>query len=122
MGPQDVLAAYEARINSRDFDQFAPLISAEAVFWFNDGSFSGLGAIRTAFEKTWAYALNEHYWLEDKTWIASGDGAASCIYRFRWTATVEGKPAGGAGRGTTVLRREAEDWKIIHEHLSGLPA
>jgi ketosteroid isomerase-like protein len=116
VGPQD-----EARINSRDFDQLAPLISAEAVFWFNDGSFVGLEAICAAFDKTWAYAVDEYYWLKDKTWLASGAGAASCIYRFGWTALIEGKPASGRGRGTTVLRREHEGWKIIHEHLSGEP-
>jgi ketosteroid isomerase-like protein len=121
LGPQDVVAAYEARINSRDFDQLVPLISEAAVFWFNDGSFAGLEAIRGAFDKTWALAVDERYWLEEKTWVASGEDAASCIYRFRWTAIIEGKPASGGGRGTTVLRKEGDRWKIVHEHLSREP-
>jgi ketosteroid isomerase-like protein len=121
MTPEDVLAQYEARINLHDFDELVPLISGEAVFWFNDGSFSGHAEIRQAFEATWARFADEVYWLEDKRWIAQGDGAAACLYRFNWKTEIDGKSLSGAGRGTTVLRREAEGWKIVHEHLSGLP-
>ncbi|KKB12046.1 cag pathogenicity island protein Cag4 [Devosia geojensis] len=121
MTPEDVLAQYEARINRHDFDELVPLISGEAVFWFNDGSLSGLAEIRQAFEATWERFPLEDYWLTDKRWIAHGEGAAACLYRFNWKAEVDGKPLSGAGRGTTVLRREAEEWKIVHEHLSGLP-
>lgn len=121
MTAEDVLAQYESRINLHDFDVLVPLISNEAVFWFNDGSFSGLVEIRRAFEATWARFANEVYWLEDKSWIALGEGAASCTYRFRWKTEVDGKPMSGAGRGTTVLRTEGGHWKIVHEHLSRLP-
>jgi ketosteroid isomerase-like protein len=118
---RDTLAAYEARINLQDFDQLVPLFSAEAVFWFNDGSFIGIDAIRAAFEATWARVPGEIYTLTDKLWLAESDTAAACLYRFHWTAIVDSKPVSGHGRGTTVLRREAETWRIIHEHLSGEP-
>jgi len=119
--PEDVLARYETLINRHVFDELVPLISGEAVFWFDDGSFSGLTEIRQAFEATWGRFPSEVYRLEAKRWIAHGDGAAACLYRFNWKAEVDGKLLSGAGRGTTVLRREAEGWKIVHEHLSGLP-
>lgn len=38
MTPLDTLKAYEAKINLHDFDEVAPLISGEAVFWFSDGT------------------------------------------------------------------------------------
>ena len=50
-----------------------------------------------------------------------GDTAASCTYRFRWMAEIDGTPCVGEGRGTTVLRKEGREWKIVHEHLSRFP-
>ena len=121
MGPEDVLAAYEERINRHDFDLLAPLIAADATFWFSDGSYSGLAAIREAFERTWAALNNDTYRLENRRWIAVGDDVAACSYRFVWTTTVEGKGLSGEGRGTTVLRRDAGRWLIAHEQLSADP-
>jgi ketosteroid isomerase-like protein len=121
MRPQDTLKQYEAKINLHDFDQLAPLISADAIFWFNDGSHSGLDEIRSAFEATWSKFPLEHYWLEDMTWIAPGETAAGCTYHFRWKAMVGGRALSGGGRGTTILRNEHGVWKIVHEHLSQIP-
>jgi hypothetical protein len=42
MRPEETLEQYEAKINMHDFDQLVPLISPNAIFWFNDGSFCGL--------------------------------------------------------------------------------
>lgn len=121
MQPQEHLKLYEASLARQCFDEVAPLLSAEAVFWFTDGSHRGLDAIRAAFEDTWRRLKNETYWLEDVDWIAVGDTAASCTYRFRWTAEIDGTPCAGEGRGTTVLRKEEGQWKIVHEHLSRFP-
>jgi ketosteroid isomerase-like protein len=121
MTPQDLLKQYESLINLHQFDAVAPLIATDAVFWFNDGSFTGIEAIRAAFERTWASFVTEAYWLTDMRWVASGDVAASCIYQFNWKAVVGGRKVSGSGRGTTVLRKGADGWKIVHEHLSGMP-
>ncbi|MCK3782448.1 nuclear transport factor 2 family protein [Sinorhizobium meliloti] len=40
---------------------------------------------------------------------------------FRWRAVLNGSALEGGGRGTIILRREANVWKIIHEHLSQFP-
>src|SRR5688572_27982964 len=117
MTPQDVLKQYESRINLHQFDAVAPLIAEDAVVWFNDGSFVGHEAIRGAFERTWANLAGETYWLTDLHWIAVGDMAASCIYQFNWKAAKDGQEVSGIGRGTTVLRKGADGWQIVHEHL-----
>ncbi len=91
------------------------------MFWFSDGTDTGIDAIRAAFERTWQALADETYWLDDRQWVASGDCAAVCIYRFNWKATTGGKPASGDGRGTTVLKRVDERWWIVHEHLSARP-
>ena len=120
--PQAVMAAYADRINRHDFDLLVPLIHPEASFWFSSGTYQGIAAAREAFQRTWQRLANETYWLEDLTWIAQGAEAASCTYRFHWRATVNGQPAEGMGRGTSVLAKGATGWPIVHEHLSAFPS
>ena len=115
------LQAYEQRINRHDFDLLAELIAPDAVFWFSDGSHVGLPAIRAAFEGTWCALANDIYWLEEKRWVATGDNAAACVYRFNWKTMIDGRPQSGSGRGTTVLSRASGRWMIVHEHLSARP-
>lgn len=121
MSPQETLRQYEERINRHDFDRLLSLIAFDAIFWFNDGSYSGIDEIRAAFERTWQNLANDTYWLDNVLWIARGDTAASCIYQFHWKTVVDGVEHAGAGRGTTVLRFDGERWLIAHEHLSRFP-
>jgi ketosteroid isomerase-like protein len=122
MSARDVLQAYADRINRQDFDLLTDLIAPDATFWFTSGTHSGIAAIRAAFEATWqAMGPSEHYWLDQLEWIAEGDHAAACIYRFNWEITVDGRHDSGSGRGTTVLKRVGDRWWIAHEHLSGWP-
>ncbi|SHF16442.1 Ketosteroid isomerase homolog [Kaistia soli DSM 19436] len=119
--PADLLDLYRSRINNHRFDDVAPLIAEDAIFWFNDGSFEGIAAIRSAFEETWQRFPLESYWLDTVAWVARDDRAAACTYHFHWTATVDGRPVSGGGRGTTVMRRDRDGWLIAHEHLSAHP-
>jgi ketosteroid isomerase-like protein len=122
MSARDTLAAYEDRINRQDFDLLTDLIASDATFWFSNGTHRGIAAIRAAFEATWrAMGASEHYWLDQHEWIAEGETAAACTYRFNWKTTVNGIETSGNGRGTTVLKRVDDRWWIVHEHLSGMP-
>jgi len=119
---RDVIAAYTDRINHQDFDLLTALIAPDATFWFSNGTHSGIAAIRAAFEATWeVMGPSERYWLDQLEWIAEGDGAAACLYRFNWEALADGKLVSGSGRGTTVLKRVGDRWWIVHEHLSRFP-
>lgn len=123
MHPAEALMArYGEAINGHDFDALAAEISEGAIFWFSSGSHEGLPAIRAAFEATWAKIQDEHYAIEGLRWLALGEDAALCTYRFRWRGCIEGLWAEGGGRGTTGLRREAAGWRIVHEHLSHEPS
>ncbi len=117
ISPSMLLSDYEAKLALHSFDAVAPLIADDAVFWFNDGSFKGIAAIRGAFEKTFRTFPVERYWLEQVEWLALDDAAACCVYRFRWT--YQGHT--GGGRGTTAMRKTAGRWQIVHEHLSQEP-
>lgn len=123
MSARDVLKAYEDRINRQDFDLLTDLIAPDASFWFSNGTHTGVDAIRAAFEATWrVMGKDEHYWLDRHQWVAEGDSAAACAYRFNWKTIMDGQPVSGSGRGTTVLRLVDDRWWIVHEHLSSWPA
>lgn len=109
---------YEQATNRHNFDELAPLIAEDATYWFTDGSYQGIDAIKAAIERTYATILDEKYKLEELDWVAIADNLAVCRYRFRWTGVVDGKPASGQGQGTNVLTRHNNTWKITHEHLS----
>jgi ketosteroid isomerase-like protein len=120
--PREFLRDYEKKANSHHFDDVAPLISEDAIFWFNDGSFRGMEAIRQAFEKTWSYDIqDEKFWLDNIEWLVEENDVAACAYLFHWTGMVNGELRDlGHGRGTCVLKKKG-DWKIVHEHLSRIP-
>lgn len=109
---------YEQATNRHDFDQVAPLIADDASYWFTEGSYHGIEAIRAAIERTFATIQDEVYRIEELEWVAVADDLAVCRYRFRWTGVVDGKPASGQGRGTNVVTRRHGVWKMRHEHLS----
>ncbi len=121
MSAADLLDAYARAINLHRFDAVAPMIAPDAVFWFSDGTHVGHAAIRAAFERTWQLIQDETYWLDELTWIASGAAAACGLYRYNWKGVIDGAPAQGQGRGTSVLRLGDGSWQIVHEHLSRFP-
>lgn len=115
---RDFLDLYERRTNTHDFEAVRELIDSDAVYWFSDGVHEGVEEIQRAFEQTWNTIRDEVYSIEDVRWLAVDDDSASCIYTFHWEGTVDGQVETGSGRGTCVVRRDGERWKIAHEHLS----
>lgn len=112
------MARYEQANNSHDIDRVAPLIAEDATYWFSDGSYAGITAIRAAVEETFAAIGDEVYQIRDLQWVVCTPGTAVCRYRFRWEGIVGGKPRSGRGRGTNVIVRRGGAWKMLHEHLS----
>jgi ketosteroid isomerase-like protein len=109
---------YELANNGHDFDQLAPLIADDATYWFTDGSYQGLGAIRAAIERTFATIVDEVYEIRDLEWLAVTAELAVCRYRFWWQGLIDGRSESGQGRGTNVLVKRDDGWKMLHEHLS----
>jgi ketosteroid isomerase-like protein len=119
--PDEFLTEYIQRTNLHQFDALIPLIDDDAVYWFSSGTHRGLSAIRAAFERTWSYIEHEVYAIENVEWLTVDSRTATCIYDFRWRGIIEGVIREGAGRGTNVLRKDGEKWRIVHEHLSVQP-
>ena len=116
--PAAFVRAYEQATNSHDIAQLTPLIAAEAVYWFTDGSHRGRDAILAAIAETFATIRDETYQITELEWIAASDNHATCRYRFSWTGSINGHPRSGNGRGTNVLINNDGTWQMLHEHLS----
>ncbi len=67
--PPELALEYERRLNLHSPDEVAELITDDAVFWFNDGSYEGVAAIKEAFAEVWRTIHNEHYELNDVRWL-----------------------------------------------------
>ena len=115
------LAEYIRATNTHRFDDVAPLINEDAVFWFSSGSYRGLTAIRAAFERTWTMIQNEVYTVEDVEWLTVDGASATCVYTYHWRGRIDLVEREGSGRGTTVLRQDGLRWRVVHEHLSARP-
>jgi ketosteroid isomerase-like protein len=109
---------YELATNRHDFGQLAPLIAGDATYWFTEGSYHGIEAIRSAIERTFATIRNEVYQIKDLEWVVVSAELAACRYRFSWNGVIDGQPESGSGRGTNVLTKRDGTWKMLHEHLS----
>lgn len=117
--PDEFMEKYERATNSHDLEAVLALIDEEAVYLFSDESVHvGKPAIASALRRNFDLIEDETYSIANLTWLVQTGEAAACVYNFSWSGTIRGKPASGSGRGTTVLRRSGESWKVIHEHLS----
>jgi ketosteroid isomerase-like protein len=121
--PEETMRAYEAAARDHDLDALLPLVADEAVYWFsNESSHVGKPAVERAIRSNFESFHAETYEIDQLRWLCQTEDVAVCVYRFRWTAVIEGQPAAGSGRGTNVLRREDDRWLLVHEHLSRGPA
>jgi uncharacterized protein (TIGR02246 family) len=119
MSPTEFMRAYEAAANRHDLQATLDLIGEDAIYLFSDqSSHVGKQAIRRAIQTNFDAIKAETYRIEHLRWLASSDSVAACVYEFYWRGEVDGKPAEGQGRGTSVLKRVDGNWQIVHEHLS----
>jgi uncharacterized protein (TIGR02246 family) len=119
MSPADFMRLYEVAANAHDLEAMLNLIADDALFLFSDGTAHfGKGAIRKAIQANFDTIEDEIYRVSDVKWLGQSETIAVCVYAFEWSGIILGKAAGGAGRGTTVLRCQDGDWRVVHEHLS----
>lgn len=110
---------YERTTNSHDLEAILSLIDVEAIYLFSNGMVHvGKEAIKEAIGRNFEVIQDEKYIIENLTWVANTPEVAVCVYDFAWSGMMNGEPASGSGRGTSVMIRSGENWKVIHEHLS----
>jgi uncharacterized protein (TIGR02246 family) len=119
MSPAQFMRAYEVAANAHDLEATLKLIADDAIYLFSDqSSYIGKDAIAKVLAANFDTLKNETYRIKSLVWTATSAGVAACVYEFDWSAEIDGQPASGNGRGTSVLRNTDGTWYIAHEHLS----
>lgn len=117
--PAEFMQAYESVLNTHDLEATLTLIEGDAVFFFsNQTAHVGKQAIGEAIGRNFQLIEDETFTLANLSWLAQTEKVAVCVYDFSWSGMIRGEPASGTGRGTTLLRRSEDGWKVLHEHLS----
>ena len=115
----EFMLAYEQATNSHDVEATLSLVDEQAVYLFSDESVHvGKRAIERVFRRNFDLIRDESYSIDNLTWLVNSREVAACVYDYSWSGMINGEPASGSGRGTTVLRRSQNGWKVVHEHLS----
>ena len=95
------------------------MLTNDVVFFYSNGSaIIGKDAFASLMTTSWKMVSDYEYSTVESRWITQSDAAASVIYSFAWSGTVNGAKVGGSGRGTRVLSNDGSGWRIAHEHLS----
>jgi len=119
MTPAEFLREYETSGRTGGVERTLRMIDEDAVYWFSDGtSHVGKSAVERAIRRNFDLIKDETYRISDVVWVAQASDFAACIYRFDWSGVIQGAPASGSGRGTSVLARRGDGWVVVHEHLS----
>lgn len=118
--PEEFISAYEAALETQDWELVAPLIHENCVATFTEDTFVGKAAVEGAFRKTFELIQDETYKITDIHWIEQNDDYAVLIYIYNWSGVINGEQASGSGRGTSVLINESGSWQVLTEHLGPL--
>jgi len=119
MTPDQFMLRYEAATCAHDLSATLSLIADDAIYFFSDRTtYVGKAAIQMALERNFASIRDETYRIDGLRWLATSDHMAACVYDFGWSGVVNGQPASGQGRGTSIIRANSDNWLVVHEHLS----
>ncbi len=118
MSAVEFVHAYEHALATQDWTVVEPLIHPDASVTFSNGTVhKGRDAVRVAFERNFRAIDNENYRISNVHWLLQSENTAVFLFDFHWTGQIDGRDAAGAGRGTSVLVREDDGWKLLAEHL-----
>lgn len=116
------MIAYETALSSQDWKRIAPLLHDDVCVTFSSGTFKGKAEVQQAFERTFALIQDEQYAISNLHWAVDDGAVAICLYDFAWQGVINGQPASGGGRGTSVIVKNGAVWQIVAEHLGPHPS
>lgn len=118
--PEKALGAYIDATNSHVFEKVARVLAGTVIFWFQDQEYRGAESARVYFEGAWESLPDEKYRIDNVVWIQRCQTSATCLFSYSFTGTRNGHVVSGGGKGTNVFVSEQGQWRLIHEHLTGL--
>jgi ketosteroid isomerase-like protein len=115
---EEFIPLYERALASQGWSAVDPLVHDDACVTFSNGTVHlGKAAVQKAFEGNFAAIAHEEYRVSNIRWVHRGPEVAVFLFDFKWSGRVQGRPAGGSGRGTSVLHRDDDGWKLLVEQL-----
>ena len=122
MTPEDFIRAYESALASQDWRFVEPLVHGNVLVTFSNGAVHvGREAVRAAFESNFNAIEDEEYRISNVHWVLRNPDVAVYVFDFAWSGRIGGRAAQGGGRGTSVVVRDGEHWKLLLEHLGPRP-
>lgn len=122
MTPSEFMTQYENALGTQSWAVVEPLMDDAVSVTFSTGTFRGKEAVQKIFEHNFSVLESENYEISDLHWVHEDPTHAVCQYLFNWTGLIQGKPASGGGRGTSVLINRDGHWALLTEHLGPPPA
>ena len=116
---------FEEVAMKEDFRLLQDVIDEQAYFRFNDGDYIGRRSIQAVFEKTWKgdpSVKKARFYLSEIVVLTTDRASATATYTYNWEGAQGTREFKIQGRGTRVLKYEGGSFRIIHEHLSRIPA
>ena len=114
----EFIPLYEHSLASQHWHAVDPLVHDDACVTFSNGTVHvGKAAVQRAFEGNFAAIADEEYRISNIRWVHRGSEIAVYLFDFNWSGRVGGRPASSSGRGTTVLHRNDDGWRLLVEHL-----
>jgi len=114
----EFIPLYEHSLASQHWHAVDPLVHDDACVTFSNGTVHvGKAAVQRAFEGNFAAIADEEYRISNIRWVHRGSEIAVYLFDFNWSGRVGGRPASGSGRGTSVLHRDDDGWRLLVEHL-----
>ena len=113
--PQNCTRAFEAALIARDMDAALALLTDDVVFFYSNGTtLAGKTAFAETMRANWSRVTDYRYESGGERWLTE----SVVVYGFKWSGVAGGNSVSGSGRATRVFRREADGWRVVHEHLS----
>ena len=97
------LIDYENALATQNWDQVSPLIHANCVATFSEGTYIGKSQVEIAFRKTFDLIKEEIYKITNVHYAISTSDLTVIIYNFHWSGIINGVQSSGDGRGTSTL-------------------
>ncbi len=115
--PVDFIQSYEKALSTQNWDNVQDLIHPDCVVTFTNGTYKGKPAVEQVFRKNFELIKNENYSITNIHFVIEKPDYAVFIFNYNWSGIINGKPAKGGGRGTSVIVRSNGRWQLISEHL-----
>ncbi|MGB1247867.1 MAG: DUF4440 domain-containing protein, partial [Chitinophagales bacterium] len=87
------------------------------VTFSNGEVHKGKAAVKIAFDRNFELIKSESYQVENVHWVIQNEKIAVFLFEYKWSGYINGELMSGAGKGTSTLVFENDNWMLLTEHL-----